>query len=145
MSAATGSGINESFECCFQCIGELLSTGKKPSPKHDPKFSHFFRALDKDPLPHTLQIPPIRMEHTAAVEQVNNSKNNYEMLKVSHSATRAEIIKAYRRLAFNLHPDKNSHPGSEEAFKRIVAARAALLGETTPRLERRKKAPKNFR
>ncbi|VDM02270.1 unnamed protein product [Schistocephalus solidus] len=58
----------------------------------------------------------------------------------------AEIIKAYRRLAFHLHPDKNGHPGSEEAFKRVVAARTALLGETTARpngLERNKKAQRN--
>ncbi|KAL7054887.1 hypothetical protein AAHC03_024468 [Spirometra sp. Aus1] len=124
----------------------MLSTGKKPSPRCDPRFAHFFPDPDKAPLVCNVQPPLIRMEHIEAVEQVKNSKNNYEMLKVSQTATRSQIIKAYRRLAFHLHPDKNNHPDSEEAFKRIVAARTALLGETTSQQngpERKKKATKN--
>lgn len=33
------------------------------------------------------------------------------------TATEAEIKKQYRRLALQLHPDKNSAPKAEEAFK----------------------------
>jgi hypothetical protein len=40
---------------------------------------------------------------------------------------RDEINKAYRKLAVLLHPDKSVAPGSEEAFKVLVAARTALL------------------
>ncbi len=40
---------------------------------------------------------------------------------------REEINKAYRKLAVLLHPDKSVAPGSEEAFKLLVAARTALL------------------
>ena len=40
---------------------------------------------------------------------------------------RDEVNKAYRRLAVLLHPDKSVAPGSEEAFKLLVAARTSLL------------------
>ena len=35
--------------------------------------------------------------------------------------------KAYRKLAVLLHPDKSVAPGSEEAFKILVATRTTLL------------------
>ncbi len=40
---------------------------------------------------------------------------------------REEIIKAYKHLAVLLHPDKNSVPGSEEAFKILCSAKDELL------------------
>jgi DnaJ family protein C protein 27 len=40
---------------------------------------------------------------------------------------RDEINRAYKRLAVLLHPDKSVAPGTEEAFKALVAARASLL------------------
>jgi hypothetical protein len=40
---------------------------------------------------------------------------------------RDDVNKAYRRLAVLLHPDKSVAPGSEEAFKLLVAARTTLL------------------
>lgn len=40
---------------------------------------------------------------------------------------REEINKAYRKLAVLLHPDKSVAPGTEEAFKLLVAARTTLL------------------
>jgi len=40
---------------------------------------------------------------------------------------REEINRAYKKLAVLLHPDKSVAPGTEEAFKALVGARAALL------------------
>jgi hypothetical protein len=46
----------------------------------------------------------------------------YELLGVHRSASDAEIKRAYRRLSFQYHPDKNDSPQAEELYKHINAA-----------------------
>jgi len=43
------------------------------------------------------------------------------------SVARDDVNKAFRKLSVLLHPDKSVAPGSEEAFKILVAARTSLL------------------
>ncbi len=62
-------------------------------------------------------------------------KNYYQVLGIDESATAKEVTKAYRKLARDLHPDKN--PGdaaAEERFKEVAAA-YDVLGDETKRKE----------
>jgi molecular chaperone DnaJ len=54
-------------------------------------------------------------------------KDYYEVLGVSKDATQAEISKAYRKLARELHPDaRPDDPAAEERFKEVGEAHSVL-------------------
>lgn len=50
------------------------------------------------------------------------SQDYYETLEVGRSAGAAEIKRAYRRLAKQFHPDRNSDKTAEEKFRRVAEA-----------------------
>ena len=56
------------------------------------------------------------------VSRITRTKDYYELFGVQKSATEPEIKKAYRKLALQLHPDKNTAPGAEDAFKKVNKA-----------------------
>ncbi len=49
-------------------------------------------------------------------------RDYYEVLGVARGADDADIKKAFRRLARELHPDVNKEPGAEERFKEAAEA-----------------------
>ncbi len=53
-------------------------------------------------------------------------RDYYEVLGVSRNATEEEIHKAFRKLAFQYHPDRNSSADAEAKFKEINEAHEVL-------------------
>jgi molecular chaperone DnaJ len=61
-------------------------------------------------------------------------RDYYELLGVQRDASEAEIKKAFRRLARELHPDVSDAPDAEERFKEIVEAYEVLSKSETREL-----------
>lgn len=53
-------------------------------------------------------------------------RSYYEVLNVPEDADLATIKRAFRRLAFEYHPDRNKTPDAEDRFKEIAEAYAVL-------------------
>ena len=51
------------------------------------------------------------------VSRIRKTKDFYDILGISKSATDDDIKRAYRKLALKMHPDKNQAKGADEAFK----------------------------
>ena len=53
-------------------------------------------------------------------------RDYYEVLGVTRGANEDDIRKAYRKLAFQYHPDRNTEDGASERFKEIQEAYEVL-------------------
>ncbi|XP_062842640.1 uncharacterized protein dnajc14 [Trichomycterus rosablanca] len=67
--------------------------------------------------------PGQELERLLALAQVPEDElDPFSVLGVNTFATEAELKRAYRQLAVQVHPDKNKHPRAGEAFKVLRAA-----------------------
>jgi molecular chaperone DnaJ len=57
---------------------------------------------------------------------VADKQDYYEVLGIERESTQDEIKRAFRKLAFQYHPDRNKDPGAEDKFKEISEAYAVL-------------------
>ncbi|KAH1010819.1 hypothetical protein HUJ05_005062 [Dendroctonus ponderosae] len=87
----------------------------------------------EQPRKRKLSVPrdasPKKPEYTSeqvALEYSRACKDYYEILCISKDATDNEIKKSYKKIALQLHPDKNRAPGADEAFKAVGNAVAVL-------------------
>jgi len=78
----------------------------------------------------TKEVPPEPIDYTHTqldmVSKIKRCKDYYEVLNVTKESTDSEIKKSYKKLALQLHPDKNHAPGAVEAFKTVGNAVAVL-------------------
>ncbi|XP_060520570.1 dnaJ homolog subfamily B member 12 isoform X2 [Cylas formicarius] len=74
----------------------------------------------------TTKKPEYTTEQVEGVKRIRSCKDYYEILQISKDATDSEIKKSYRRIALQMHPDKNKAPGADEAFKAVGNAVAVL-------------------
>ncbi|KAJ1306634.1 hypothetical protein OPQ81_007630 [Rhizoctonia solani] len=73
-------------------------------------------------------------EQAAVVKRVRScgATAYYEVLAIEKTADENDVKRAYRKLALQLHPDKNNAPGADEAFK-IVSKAFTILSDPQKR------------
>ena len=53
--------------------------------------------------------------------------NPYTVLGIELTATKPDILKAFRKKAREVHPDKNKSPQAAKEFQKLIKARDILL------------------
>ena len=108
VSANSALGVSEVFEAFFGALEQLALGAANVAQLRAP-------------------VPSYTQADLACVNGVLAARNSYERLRVPLTASREDIVKAYRKMAHLIHPDKCRVPEAEDAFKLLGAARTAAL------------------
>jgi hypothetical protein len=74
-----------------------------------------------------LAIEPLEKHNYGSMVQSPTTEDYYMILEVEQTATLRLIISSYRRLALELHPDRNAKHDATEAFQRVGPLSGAKL------------------
>ncbi|GAN08732.1 DnaJ homolog subfamily B member 14-like [Mucor ambiguus] len=119
---------------------QLLSlVNKKSSEPNKSSYTTSSAKATSTPSRQQSSTPEPAQERKYTAEQVKAVKtilacgrDYYKVLSVERTATDVQIKKAYRKQALQFHPDKNSAPGADEAFK-LVAKAFDVLSDSNKR------------
>ncbi|KAI8427213.1 hypothetical protein MSG28_014811 [Choristoneura fumiferana] len=100
--------------------------GSGDAQKPPPRSSSSEELENRAPRQETTE-PSYSPEQLKAVQSILQLKDYYEILGVPTDATEADIKRAVKNIAREVHPDKNPAPGATDAMKAVNNAGAVLL------------------
>lgn len=121
--------------------GESSNSNSNSNNSNNNSDSGAYNGSARRPVPAPSSAPPpsttpiggrsYTRAHVEIIEKILHAKEggrgaHYRVLGIAATANESEIKKAYRKLAIKVHPDKNSAPKSDEAFKAVGLAYATL-------------------
>ncbi|OLL22567.1 putative J domain-containing protein [Neolecta irregularis DAH-3] len=101
--------------------GHAATSSTEPFDKSSSKHRSVPATKGAKPEP---QIREFTVEQERLVGRIRKCKKDkfYDIMDLKPEATEVEIKKAYKKLALQLHPDKNAAPRADEAFKMVSHA-----------------------
>ena len=69
-----------------------------------------------------ISVLEVHLAAAADTKDCTGNRDYYKILQVDPKADSSMIKKQYRKIALNVHPDKNHSIGAAEAFKMVIEA-----------------------